>query len=67
MLHEIILDRNVGSMDVMLITKFNLNLMLITEIRFFERQVSAITFFAEGWAYLLHQFNWGEVLCVPSR
>jgi hypothetical protein len=49
------------------ITKFNPNLMLITEIRLFERQVSAITFFAEGWTYLLNQFNWGEVLCVPSQ
>jgi hypothetical protein len=31
---------------VMLITKFTPYLMLITEIRFFARQVSAITFFA---------------------
>jgi hypothetical protein len=32
--------------SVMLITKFTPYLMLITEIRFFARQVSAITFFA---------------------
>jgi hypothetical protein len=46
MLHEIILDQYRRSLDVTLITKFTPYLMLITEIRFFARHVSAITFFA---------------------
>ena len=41
MLHEIMLDRNIGSMDVMLITKFSPNLMLITEIRFLRVKCQA--------------------------
>jgi hypothetical protein len=45
MLHAIILNQN-RPFIVMLITKFTPYLMLITQIRFFARQVSAITFFA---------------------
>jgi hypothetical protein len=41
--------------------------MLITEIRFFARQVLAITFFAQGWDYQLDEPIWGELLCVASR
>jgi hypothetical protein len=67
MLHEIILDLTVGSMDVMPITK--LNTIFDTDHRnsLFARQVSAITFFAQGWDYLSRECIWGEVLCVPSR
>ena len=34
--------------------------MLITEIRFFARQVSAITFFAQGWDYFLARYVLGR-------
>src|SRR6516225_3820077 len=34
--------------------------MLITEIRFFARQVSAITFFAQGWVYLPARYVLGR-------
>jgi hypothetical protein len=67
MFHKIILDLTVGSMDVMPITK--LNTIFDTDHRnsLFARQVSAITFFAQGWDYLCRECIWGEVLCVPSR
>jgi hypothetical protein len=34
--------------------------MLITEVRFFARQVSAITFFAQGWDYFLVRYILGR-------
>jgi hypothetical protein len=48
MLHEIILDPNVGSMHVMAITKFNIEVDADHRNSLFGRKVSAITFFAQG-------------------
>jgi hypothetical protein len=65
--HELILDLTVGSTDVMPIT--NLNTIFDADHRnpLFCTQVSAITFFAQGWDYVPSKCIWGEVLCVPSR
>jgi hypothetical protein len=51
MLHEIILNLTVGSMDVMPITKFNTMFDADHINSLFARQVSAITFFPQGSAY----------------
>jgi hypothetical protein len=65
--HELILDLTVGSTDVMPITKFNTVFDADHINSLFARQVSAITFFAQGWDYVFRKCIWGEVLCVPSR
>jgi FecR protein len=36
--------------------------MLITEIRFLHAKVSAITFFARGWDYVLAKYIWGSAM-----
>jgi hypothetical protein len=48
MFHEIIVELSVGSLDVMPITKFNTMFDADHINSLFARQVSAITFFAEG-------------------
>ena len=53
MFHEIIVELSVGSMDVMPITKFNTMFDADHINSVFPRQVSAITFFAQGSAYRL--------------
>jgi hypothetical protein len=53
MFHEIIVELSVGSMDVMPITKFNTMFDADHINSLFARQVSAITFFAQGSAYSL--------------
>ncbi|HEX8765617.1 MAG TPA: hypothetical protein VF740_10670, partial [Candidatus Acidoferrum sp.] len=60
MFHEIILDLTVGSMDVMPITKFNTMFDADHINSLFARQVSAITFFAQGWDYVPFKSIWGE-------
>jgi hypothetical protein len=48
MFHEIIVELFVGSMDVMPITKFNTMFDADHINSVFPRQVSAVTFFAQG-------------------
>ena len=67
MFHGIIVELSVGSMDVMLITKFNTMFDADHRNSLFVHQVLAITFSAQGRDYLSSKYIWGEVLCVSSR